>query len=222
MKTRLSSHLKSANHVKKVNASKTADEEVEKYDKREGLVGKRIGRICYYLFKLGRPDTDFEPLVYLHFANQSDIRDIDHSKNFPPKVLLFMSNEVDRLKKSLACPLEQTGFRPTGKIGADKATWKHSSRQFVTFTTVVPDLPDLLHVFFLGHHVVKHHNGDGVTESIANCLQKYDINQSQYLGGSFDGAYFFLGIPDKLGSYPGLSGNKKKHRDWDPLLNQVT
>ena len=59
LKTHLSSHLKSASHVKEVNRSKIADKEVEKYDKRERSVGKKIG---YYLFKIGEPDTDFEPL----------------------------------------------------------------------------------------------------------------------------------------------------------------
>lgn len=56
----------------------------------------------------------------------------------------------------------------------------------------------MLHAFFLGHPVVKHHTGDGITNSITECVKIYDINRSQYLGGSFDGAYFHLGIPGKL------------------------
>ena len=81
---------------------------------------------------------------------------------------------------------------------------------------VVPDSPDVLHALFLGHLVVKRHKGEGITESIPNCLQQYDIIQSHYLRGSFGGAYFSLGVHNKLDSYFGLSMDKKIHHDWDP------
>ena len=45
----------------------------------------------------------------------------------------------------------------------------------------------------------------------------YDINGSQFLGGSFDGAYFHLNVPKKPDCYFGFEGNKGKHHDWDPL-----
>jgi hypothetical protein len=191
---------------------------VERNDRRERAVGTRIRRICYYMFKQGRPDTDFEHLIYLHSVNDSDIGDINHSNNFPAKVLPFISSEVTRrLTRFLANPLDQTGFRPCGKMGADKATWNHWTRQFVTFTTVVPDSANLLHAFFLGHPIVKEHTGDGVAQSNTECVKIYDINRSQYLGGSFDGAYFHLNVPEKLDNYFGFKGNDMKHHDWDPL-----
>ena len=111
--------------------------------------------------------------------------------------------------------LLQAGFKPCGKIGADKATWKHRSRQFVSFVTVVPDSDDVIHVFYLGHPVVKSHNGQGVTQSIINVLKEYNIDNEQYLGGSFDGAYFSLNVPELLDEYFGFIENSK-HHDLDP------
>ena len=81
----------------------------------------------------------------------------------------------------------------------------------------MPDSPKLLHAFFLGHPVVKQHTGVGVTNSITECGKMYDINGSQFLGGSFDGAYFHLNVPKKPDCYFGFEGNKGKHHDWDPL-----
>ena len=75
----------------------------------------------------------------------------------------------------------------------------------------------MLHAFFLGHPVVKQHTGIGVTNSITECVKIYDINGSQYLGGSFDGAYFHRNVPEKLDCYFDFEGNKRKHHDWDPL-----
>jgi hypothetical protein len=150
LKTHLLAHLKSTSHITALERRTVNEKELDKSDRRERVVGKRIGRICYYMFKQGRPDSDFEHLVYLHSVNDSDIGDINHSNKFPAKILPIMSNEVtQRLTRFLDNPLEQTGFRPSGKIGADKATWKHRTRQFVTFTTIVPDSPKLLHTFFL-------------------------------------------------------------------------
>ena len=137
LKTHLLAHLKSASHITAVDRRTANEKELDKSYRREKVVGKRIGRICYYMFKQGRPDTDFEHLVYLHSVNDSDIGDINHSNRFPAKLLPFISNEVTRrLARYLDNPMEQTGFRPSGKIGADKATRKHRTRQFVTFTFI--------------------------------------------------------------------------------------
>ncbi|CAB4009083.1 Hypothetical predicted protein [Paramuricea clavata] len=92
-----------------------------------------------------------------------------------------MSNEVTRrLTRFLDNPLEQTGFRSLERLELTRR---------------------------LGS--IEHHTGVGVTNSITECVKIYDINRSQYLGGSFDGAYYYC--------YFGFEGNKRKHHDWDPL-----
>ena len=45
LKAHLCAQLKSASHVKEVKVSEIADVDFEKFDRRERLVGKRIGRI---------------------------------------------------------------------------------------------------------------------------------------------------------------------------------
>lgn len=37
------------------------------------------------------------------------------------------------------------------------------------------------------------------------------------MGGSFDGAYSHLNVPEKLDSYFAFEENKRKHHDWDLL-----
>ena len=85
LKTLLLAHLKSARHITALDRRTANEKELHKSDRREKVVGKRIGRICYYMLKQGRPDTDFEHLVYLHSVNDSDIGDINHSNRFPAK-----------------------------------------------------------------------------------------------------------------------------------------
>ena len=87
----------------------------------------RIGQLCYYLFKKGRPDTDFPELLALHSMNGLDIGELNHSKIFPAKYLPYVANEVKKkVCTFLSSKMEQTGFFPAGKICADKATSKHS------------------------------------------------------------------------------------------------
>ena len=53
------------------------------------------------LFKLGRPDIHFKPLVYLHFADESDIRRNKHYM----KALPFIPNKAEyRLKPYCLLP----------------------------------------------------------------------------------------------------------------------
>ena len=129
LKKSLLRHLDLASH--KENLKEAANK--EKYEasrtKREKEIGWRIGRIAYFLYKQGRPDTDFESIIFLHNSNGSDIGDINHSKNFPPKFIPFVGNEIsEHLTMFLNTSLFQTGFKTCGKIGADKAAWKHRSR----------------------------------------------------------------------------------------------
>ena len=42
------------------------------------------------------------------------------------------------------------------------------------------------------------------------------MSNEQYLGESFDGAYFSLNVPELLDEYFGFNANSKPH-DWDPL-----
>eukprot|EP00112_Aurelia_sp_Birch-Aquarium-sp1_P002578 Seg12853.1 transcript_id=Seg12853.1/GoldUCD/mRNA.D3Y31 product="hypothetical protein" protein_id=Seg12853.1/GoldUCD/D3Y31 len=66
LKSHLIAHLRSKGHNQALDKITSEERELDRNDYREHAVGKRIGRLCYYMFKLERPDTDFEPLIYLH------------------------------------------------------------------------------------------------------------------------------------------------------------
>ena len=84
--------------------------------------------------------------------------------------------------------------------------------------TVVPDSNKLLQVVYLGHPIIKVHNGKGVADSIISCMSEWSISKEQFIGGSFDGQYFNLNVPKYLNEYF-LEENEKKplYYDWDPM-----
>ena len=52
----------------------------------------------------------------------------------------------------------------------------------------------------MGHPVVKIHTGKGVSESIVNVVDGYIVKE-QYEGGSYDGQYHHLSVPDILNEH---------------------
>ena len=58
--------------------------------------------------------------------------------------------------------------------------------------------PKSLTYIYLGQPVVKSHDGPGVTRSIIDELNSWDIQGDQVEGGSFDGQYFHLSVPAHL------------------------
>ena len=144
---------------------------------------------------------------------------INHSEAFVKKFLINVSDVIsNRLKNFLSERQIQTGFQPPPKIIADKATWKHRTRHFIMAVTVVPDSNKLLQVVYLGHPIIKVHNGKGVADSIISCMSEWSISKEQFIGGSFDGQYFNLNVPKYLNEYF-LEENEKKplYYDWDPM-----
>ena len=65
-------------------------------------------------------------------------------------------------------------------------------------TTTVPESPKFVTYIYFGQVVVKSHDGPGVTRSIIDELNSWDIQGDQVEGGSFDGQYFHLSVPAHL------------------------
>ena len=117
------------------------------------------------------------------------------AKNFLPDV----SNTVrNRLKAFTNNVLIQTGFQPSLKSIAYKTTWKHRTRQFIMFVTIVLDSDQLIQTLYLGHPIIKSHNGQCVADSIISCITEYGVTKTQFNGGSFDVQYLNLSVPDFL------------------------
>jgi hypothetical protein len=101
---------------------------------------------------------------------------------------------------------------------ADKATYKHRTRQFVGLTSVIPDADDLLQYMYLGLPVMKIHTGEGVGQSIISVLKEFEIPAEQFQGGSFDGQYFHLSVPEVLNTHFGTELKEPSvHYDYDPM-----
>ena len=60
------------------------------------------------------------------------------------------------------------------------------------------EFPKSLTYIYLGQPVVKSHDGPGVTRSIIDELNSWDIQGDYVEGGSFDGQYFHLSVPTHL------------------------
>lgn len=213
LKRNLKRHLLRQCHIEALTEIDAKHDVLLKEDNRNKAVGMRIGRICYYLFKKGRPDSDFPTLLYLHSSNDSDIGDINHSPEFPSQFLPAVAGVIQsKVRDFLKLKLQQTGFRPACKILADKATHKHRSRQLMGLVCAVPDSPQLLVAFFISIPVVKQHTGKGVAENIWRETDEY-IEPEQYKGISVDGQYFSLHVPELMDEHYKAVG----HHDWDPM-----
>ena len=219
LKKHLRRHLTGVLHKSNLDDAASAEKLKSKEERRERLVGTRIGTTCYYLFKKGRPDTDFPNLLLLQSMNELDIGELNHSEKFPARFLPYVAEEVEyRVNNFLNNRLDQTGFRPVGKVVADKSTYKHRTRQFVAFITIVPDSTELIQPIFLDIHVVKAgHTGPAIAKSLIDVLNKKDITTEQYQGGSYDGQYHHLSVPELLDGHFGFTGANRKFSDWDPM-----
>ena len=57
-----------------------------------------------------------------------------------------------------------------------------------------------------------------MSQDIYNSLTKFGITPEQYEGGSYDGQYFHLAVPQMLNELFGFDkDDKRKHSDYDPL-----
>ena len=178
----------------------------------------RIGRTAYHVFREGGSLRSFEAILELQDSNGVDLGDLNHGKTFASNLRPHIANAIkDKITSFLSTPQESTGHRPVVNVAADKATWKHRTRQFVTATIVVPDAPHLLQVMFLGILTVKKdsHTGYALAESIKALLDERGISGKQVAGVSFDGQYINLGVEQCLKNLYGID----LPLAWDPLHN---
>ena len=99
--------------------------------------GMNIGRLCYKLFVNGRPFSEFEENVLILNRANANVGNLNHLRKFPSAFLPHVFNEIrSRMKQFLTSKLPQTGHRPPLALSADKATYKHRSRQFLGGVTV--------------------------------------------------------------------------------------
>ena len=69
----------------------------------------RCARVCYKVFKMGRPFTDYPELVALMVKSNVFMGDVNHSAEFPANFLTSVANVIrKKIKTMLSSTLEQT------------------------------------------------------------------------------------------------------------------
>ena len=81
----------------------------------------------------------------------------------------------------------------------------------------MPDSDNLIQAIFLEINIVKGHTGQGISQNILETIQRFGLSSENFNGGSYDGQYFHLNVPELLDDALGFKGDKRKHSDWDAL-----
>ena len=127
------SHLQAVTDIKAQEAAKS---ELLSKNRKAGL---NLGRLCMEKYIKGRPYTDYEDDVMLLAQSGAIVGELNHSRKFPasfrPSVTKVIHKKVESFLKT---PLVQTGHLPPCGISADKGTYKHRSRQFLSCVVVMP------------------------------------------------------------------------------------
>ena len=117
--------------------------------------GINLGRLCLEKYIKGRPYLDYEDDVIILAKSGAVVGELNHSRKFPaafrPSVTKVVHNKVEQF---LHTPLKQTGHLPPCGVSADKGTYKHRSRQFLSCVTVMPRGNNWLEVLTCGQPVV--------------------------------------------------------------------
>ena len=102
-------------------------------------------------------------------------------------------------------------------ISADKGTYKHRSRQFLSLMTIMPGGTNLLENLSCGQPVAT--EGSTGLELAKNMKAGFDhigVDPSQIESGVFDGVYFHCSIEEHLAQLYDLTTGKVLYT-WDPL-----
>ena len=196
LKNNVKRHIKqSTTHIKNIQSQIEKQKEVKAKTKNYEAE-MNLGRLCYKLYVKGRPFSEFEEDVLILNQANVNVGNLNHPRKFCPAFLPHVSKEVQsRLKQFSTSKLPQTGHRPPLALSADKATYKHRSRQFLDGVTIAPGSDNFLEVVSFGQPIVKH--GSTASALSQNMKEGYDalgVEGCQIESNVFDGVYFHIGI----------------------------
>ena len=193
--------IDSISHQKNVKTEEERRAKQRLLENRNENAGMNLGRLCMKLYLKGCPYADFEDDVLVQKMNGTTVGELNHSRKFPAAFRPFVSKAiVRRVSDFFGRKLSQTGHLPVVNITADKATYKHNTRQFFSCVTVMPGADKLLQVISFGQPIVKSHTGFQLAMNMKETMDHLDIKSCQIEGGSFDGQYFHLGVQKALES----------------------
>lgn len=208
----------SKTHIEAIRDLKEKERQEKLFETKNQHAGMNLGRICMKNYILGRPYTDYESDVLVLKMSGATVGELNHSRKFPASFRKSVCQVVhERVSKYLSTPLKQTGFLPPVCISADKGTYKHRSRQFLSCITIMPGGNNFVEVLTCGQPVVtKGSSGKALAENMKEGFDSFGISSKQIESGVFDGVYFHCSISKHLEE---LYKTNQEHvlYTWDPL-----
>ena len=176
LKTHVKRHFESEVHLKNDCDWQKTENYKGKRKKLEHAVSMRMARFCYASNLIGSSKRNFEQEILKSVLNGRDVGDISHGSELYSNFMTFVSEQVtESIKIFFSSRPDPTGFKPPVNLQANKGTNVHIIRQFTSVVTLIPESPKLLTYIYLGHPVVKSHDGPGVTGSIIDEFNSWDI-----------------------------------------------
>ena len=219
LKVSIVKHIQnSKTHVSSIMDREEKERLANELHNRNHQAGLNCGRLCMKNYHLGRPYSDYEYDVLMLKMSGSVVGELNHSRKFPAVFRSSVCKIVNKRSNNfIQTPLIQTGHLPCVGVSADKGTYKHRSRQFVSIVVLIPGGPNLLEVLSCGQPVVT--EGSSGLELAKNMKSGFDhlgVDASQIESGEFDGVYFHCSIEENLGHLYNLKPGKVLYT-WDPL-----
>ena len=177
-----------------------------------------LGTVIVKNILLGRPYLDYESDVLVLKMSGAPVGDPNHSRKFTASFICSLVKVFNnRVNNFFQVPLKATGHLPAVAISADKGTFKHRSRQFLSCVSMIPGGTNLLEVLTCGQPVVT--QGSSGYELAKNMKTGFDyvgIHADQIESGVFDSVYYHCSIEENLGHLYKLKPGKSLFT-WDPL-----
>ena len=217
LKASLKRHLGRKTHMEVVKANDEKEKEAIKMQSKNHKAGINLCNVCMKNFKLGRPYTDYEVDVLLLEKSGAVVGEPNHSRMFPPAFRPCVSKAVtERVSNFLSSPLLMTGHPPP-LASADKATYKHRSRQFFSAVTVNPGGENFLEIISCGQPVVTEgSSGAQLAKNMKEGFDKYKINSFQIESCVLDEVYFHCSIEKHFDEIYNLEPGSVLY-SWDGL-----
>ena len=125
LKAHLKKHFATKRHLDKDEEVRKEKEEMKKLVSLDQKAGKNLVRAAYNVIKSRNPETHYENEVFLMYKAGGTVGNLNHSKNFIPKIRPHLASSVRYLKTHfLTYVMPQTGYLPPMAIMADGATFK--------------------------------------------------------------------------------------------------
>ena len=125
LKSHLKRHFSSKKHLDKEEEVRKEKEEKKYLVSRDQKAGKNLARAAYSVIKSRNPEIHFEREVFLIFKAGGEVGNLNHSKNFVPKMRPYFASSVRKLlTEFLTNPMPQTGLLPPLAITFDGATYQ--------------------------------------------------------------------------------------------------